>query len=67
VESLKHEIALLEMRSEQLRIHLHSIPSGHPEARRLRAVISAMRTKLRALQQFARNAGATGRSRPTLH
>jgi hypothetical protein len=31
VERLKHEIALLEMRSEQLRIHLH--PSGDLEAR----------------------------------
>jgi hypothetical protein len=68
VERLKHEIALLEMRSEQLRIHLRSIPSGDLEARRIRAVISTMSTKLRALKQFARIAGATGRrSKPTLH
>jgi hypothetical protein len=67
VERLKHEIALLEMRSEQLRIHLRSIPSGNLESRRIRAVISSMRTKLRAIRQFARPAGAIGSSKPTLH
>jgi hypothetical protein len=67
VERLKHEIALLEMRSEQLRIHLRSIPSGHLEARRIRAAISTMRVKLNALKRFARTAGVIGHSKPTLH
>jgi hypothetical protein len=57
----------LKMRSEQLRIHLRSIPSGGLEASKIRAVISAMSTKLRALKGFAQTAGAIGRSKPTLH
>jgi hypothetical protein len=65
MESLKHEIALLEMRAEQLRIHLRSFPSGNAEARKVRSVLSAMRTKIRALRQFAR--ASMGRANITLH
>ena len=67
MERLKHEIALLEMRSEQLRIHLRSVPSGNPEARTVRSLLNAMRTKMKALKRFARTAGAIGRRKPTLH
>ena len=67
MERLKHEIALLEMRSDQLRIHLYSMSSGHLEAGKVRAVIAAMRMKLRALKQFARSTGSSGRHAPTLH
>jgi hypothetical protein len=67
MESLKHEIARLEMRSEQLRIHLRSVPGEGAEARRVRSLLSAMRTKVRALRRFARTAGAMGRNQPTLH
>ena len=45
MESLKHEIALLEMRAEQLCIHLRSVPIGNAEARKVRSVLSAMRNE----------------------
>jgi hypothetical protein len=64
MESLNHEIAVLEMRAEQLRIHLCSIPPGHPETRRVGSVLSAMRTKIGALRRLACTAG---RGKPTLH
>jgi hypothetical protein len=67
VQRLKHQIDLLDVRSEQWRIHLRSLPSYHLEARKARAAISAMSTKLRALKQFARSGGGTGPSKPTLH
>jgi hypothetical protein len=67
VERVRQDIALLEMRSEQLRLHLSSIPSGNAEARRVRAVLSSMRAKLLALKQFARTVGAIDLSKLTLH
>jgi hypothetical protein len=65
MESLKREIAVLEMRAEQLRIHLRSFPFGNAEARKVRSVLSAIRTKIRALRQFTR--ASVGRAKPTLH
>jgi hypothetical protein len=67
MERLNHEIALLEMRTEQLRIHLRSVPSASAEARKVRCVLSAMRMKIRTLKGFARAAGVTGRGKATLH
>jgi hypothetical protein len=65
MESLNHEVALLEMRTEQLRIHLQSVPASSTEARKLRCVLSAMRTKIRTLKRFARAAGVVDRRRCT--
>ena len=67
MESLNHEVALLEMRTEQLRIHLSSVPSASAEARRVRCVLSAMRIKIKTLKHFARAVGAIGRGKATLH
>ena len=67
MESLNHEVALLAMRTEQLRIHLQSVPASSTEARKLRCVLSAMRTKIRTLKRFARAAGVVDRGKATLH
>jgi hypothetical protein len=55
------------MRTEQLRIHLRSVPSASVEARNVRSVLSAMRIKIRMLKRFARAAGVMGRGKATLH
>jgi hypothetical protein len=34
MERLNHEVALLEMRMEQLRIHLQSVPASSTEVRK---------------------------------
>jgi len=68
MERLKPEIALLQMRSEQLRMHLRALRSPHhPEARKVRSVLDAMRARIKALKRFARATGTIGRSKPTLH
>jgi hypothetical protein len=67
MERLIHEVALLEMRTEQLRIHLRLVPASSMEARKLRCVLSAMRIKIRTLKRFARTAGVMGRGKATLH
>jgi hypothetical protein len=67
MERLNHEVALLEMRTEQLRIHLRSVPSASVEARNVRCVLSAMRIKIRMLKRFARAAGVMGCGKATLH
>jgi hypothetical protein len=67
MERLNQEVALLEMRTEQLRIHLRSVSSSSAEARKVRCVLSAMRTKIRTLKRFARAAGVVGRGKATLH
>ena len=67
MERLNHEVALLEMRTEQLRIHLQSVPASSTEARKVRCVLSAMRIKIRTLKRFARAAGVVGCSKATLH
>ena len=67
VERLQHEVALLTLRTEQLRIHLRSIPRTSAEARKVQAVLLAMKLKIRTLLRFSRAAGVTGRGRATLH
>jgi hypothetical protein len=42
MERLKLEIALLEIRTEQLRIHLRSLPFANPEARQVLSQLGAM-------------------------
>jgi hypothetical protein len=67
MERLTHEVALLEMRTEQLRIHLRSVPPSSTEARKVRCVLCTMRVKIRTLKRFARAAGVTGPGKATLH
>jgi hypothetical protein len=68
MERLDREVALLEMRSEQLRIHLASLPSASPEARKVRAQLLAMQLKLRTLKGFSRDTRArVGLGTITLH
>ena len=59
MEGLHHEVALLEMRSEQLRIHLQSMPARSAESRNVRSVLLAMQLKMRALRQFEDDADKT--------
>jgi hypothetical protein len=67
MERLKHEIALLEIRTEQLRIHLRSLPFANPEARQVLSQLGAMSAKIRALKQFAHTTDTMGCGKPTLH
>ena len=67
MEHLIHEVAVLEMRTEQFRIHLRSVPASSMEARNVRCVLSAMRIKIGTLKRFARTAGVMGRGKATLH
>ena len=67
MERLNQEVALLEMRTEQLRIHLQSVPASSTEARKVRCVLSAMRTKIKTLKRFALAGGEVGRGKATLH
>jgi hypothetical protein len=59
VEQLHHEVALLEMRSEQLRIHLYLMPAHSAESCNVRSVLLAMQLKMRALRQFEDDADKT--------
>ena len=59
MERLHQEVALLEMRSEQLRIHLQSMPARSAESRNVRSVLLAMRLKMRALRQLEHDADKT--------
>jgi hypothetical protein len=68
MDRLHREVALLEMRSEQLRIHLASLHSAGPEARKVRAQLLAMQLKLRTLKRFSRDTRArVGWGTITLH
>jgi hypothetical protein len=66
VERLPDEVALLEMRSEQLRIHLQSMPYRSAESRKVRSDLLAMQWKITALRQFEYDA-AQGRGAAALH
>jgi hypothetical protein len=67
MERLNREVTLLEMRTEQLGIHLRSVPAYSTDARKVRCVLSAMRTRIRTLKRFARAAGVVRRGKATLH
>jgi hypothetical protein len=66
MERLHHEVTLLEMRTEQWRIHLRSVPAYSTDARKARCALSAMRMKIRTLKRFARSTAASC-GRATLH
>ena len=59
MERLHHNVALLQMRMEQLHIHLRSVPAYSTDARKARCVLSAMRMKIRTLKRFARSTAAS--------
>ena len=67
MERLNREVALLEMRTEQLRIHLRSVPAYSTDARKARCALTAMRIRIKTLKRFARAAGVVGRGKATLH
>ena len=56
MKRLDHEIALLEMRSEQLHIHLRSLPKASAEARKVRSDLLMMRMKIGAHKKFTSQA-----------
>ena len=66
MERFHHEVALLEMRAEQLRIHLRSLPFTSAEGRKVRAILAAMRFKIKILKQFEYGIGK-GRGTAPLH
>ena len=53
MRDLAHLVALLEMREEQLEIHLCSVRAQSTEARKARAQIATMRIRKRAIEEFA--------------
>jgi hypothetical protein len=57
---------LLKMRSEQLRIHLRSLPFTSTEGRKVRAILAAMQFKIKTLRQFECGTGK-GRGIAPLH
>jgi len=67
VDKLYHEVALLEMRSEQLRLHLGSLPDASSEARRIRSLLGTMKLKIRVLKHFAREGNRSARGMAMLH
>ena len=52
MRDLSHLMHLLEMRIEQLHLHLRSVRAQTAEDRRTRALIKAMRTWQRRLHRF---------------
>jgi hypothetical protein len=52
VRDLKHELTLLELRAEQLRLHLGSVCAYSSEARRARSLLAAIDIRKTALRNF---------------
>ena len=50
----------------ELRVTM-GVPRTSAEARKVQAVLLAMKLKIRALRRFSRAAGVPGRARATLH
>jgi hypothetical protein len=66
MRDLAHLVALLEMREEQLQLHLNLVRAGNTEARKIRSLLATMGMRKRALQEFTADASrATGKT--TLH
>lgn len=59
MQDLPHLVMLLEIRVEQLQLHLRSVRVGCVEERKTRALIATMRMRKRLLQQFALYDGRT--------
>jgi hypothetical protein len=54
-------IALLELRSEQLRIHLRAVPKESAEARQAKCDLALMKAKSAALKLFGQETDTTGK------
>ena len=52
MRDLAHLFTLLEMRQEQLRLHLRFVRAGSVEARRIQSLIATTRTRKRLLEEF---------------
>jgi hypothetical protein len=53
---LQQEICLLDLRAEQLRIHLESLCTGSTEARRIRSDLASLDMRRSAFVRFMREA-----------
>ena len=54
-------IALLELRSEQLRIHLGAVPKESAEARQAKCDLALMKAKSAVLKLFGRDTDTSGK------
>ena len=63
---IAHLVALLEMREEQLQLHLCSVCAESGEARRVRSLLATMRLRKRVLEQFTVE-GNSARKGMTFH
>ena len=61
MRDLAHLVALLEMREEQLQLHLSLVRAGSVEARRTQSVIATMRMRKRVLEEFTADASRAAR------
>jgi hypothetical protein len=52
---LHHELALLEMRAEQLSIHLRLLPTWSREANKARCQLAALHLKRSIIEHFMRD------------
>ena len=52
MRNLAHLVAILEMRQEQLQLHLRFVRAGSVEARRIQSLIATMRMRKRLLEEF---------------
>ena len=57
MRDLAHLVALLEMREEQLRLHLCLVRAGSTEAQKIQSLIATMRLRKRMFQEFAADDG----------
>ena len=54
---LQQQICLLDLRAEQLRIHLQALCTASAEARRVRSELASLDMRRTALVRFLREAG----------
>ena len=54
-------IALLELRSEQIRIHLHAVPKESAKARQANCDLALMKAKSAALKLFGQETDRSGK------
>jgi hypothetical protein len=62
VRCLRQEVFLLDLRAEQLRIHLQSLCTSSPEARLTRSDLASLDTRRSACVRFLREAGRSRRT-----
>ena len=56
MQDLAHLVARLEMREEQLQLHLGLVRAQNVEARRIRSLIATLRMRKRLLEEFTLDA-----------